>query len=191
MKAEKYIDKIIQAKTEDQAVDVMREMAADLGIGQSYGKLKYIEERLELHKKSFKDLQKSLEKEPAPDIDFLQNLRMQTIHCYTSIVDELTEPTNRLKISFGDDRRSEVRSTILTRLMKDEDFKKEHNAKSISALEKVYSSDDEYKEWLTCSALSYGIWNDMRETLKYINFFIDALASQIRTEQNAQRMDFK
>lgn len=191
MKGEKYLSRIIEAANEDQAVKILQDLALDLGIGQSFGYLENIKIRLDLHKEAFKNLQKSLKEATVPSIQFLQDLRQETIICYQTICDELDNDINRLKISFGEDRRSEVRSTVLSRLYQDEEFKKKFGAKSINAIEKVYSSDPEYKEWLTCSALSYGIWSDFRDTLKYINFFIDAIASQIRTEQNAQRMDGK
>lgn len=190
-KAEKYLQGIIDAKDEDSAVFLLKELALDLGIGQSYGQLVDIKARLSQFKESFKLLQKSLRDETVPTVHFLQDIRQETVVCYQELCDELSSDVNRLKIAFGDDRRSEVRSTVLTRLWTDEEFKKKYNAKSMNAIEKVYSSDSEYKEWLTCSALSYGLWNDYRDTLRYINMFIDGVASQIRTEQNAQRMDSK
>lgn len=190
-KAEKYLEGIVAATTEEQAVEVLREIAADLGIGQSFGQLNHIKERLDLHKAAFRLLQDKLKEEPIPDIKFLQNLRQETVHCHQELCDELSYDVNRLKIAFGDDRKSEVRSSILKKLWRDDDFKKENKANSISALKEIYSDDDEYKEWLACSTVSYGIWNDYRDTMKYINMFIDGVAAQIRTEQTNLRMDLK
>lgn len=188
-KSEKYLERIVEAKNKEEAIDLLREIADDLGIGQSYGMLVYIKERLGLHKAAYNQLKEQLKAEAVPDVKFLQNLRMEAIHCYQTLVDELGAEINRLKINYGDDRKSEVRGTILTELMHDEEFKAENKAKSVSALKEIYSVHNSYKEWLSCSAMSYGLWNDYRDTLKYINMFIDSVAAMTRTEQNAQRMD--
>lgn len=190
-KAEKYLESIVQSSNREEALAILHEVAKDLGIGQSYGQLVTLKERLDLHKTSFRDLQKSHRLEVVPTVKFLQNLRMEVIHCYQEITDELSTDINRLKIAFGDDRRTEVRGSIVSRLMQDKEFQEKNKAKSVSAIEKIYGTDDEYKEWLACSQLSYGLWNDYRDTMRYINMFIDALASQIRTEQAVERMDFK
>jgi len=190
-KAEKYLEGIVAAKDKDEAIAVLSEVAKDLGIGQSYGQLVHISDRLALHKTSFKLLQASLKGEIVPDLLFLQDLRMETIHCFQELCDELGSDIHRLKIAYGDDRKSEVRGTILTELMSDDEFKAKHNAKSVSALKEIYSVHASYKEWLLCSSKSYGLWNDYRDTMKYINLFIDGIASKIRTEQTNLRMDLK
>lgn len=190
-KSKKYLGKIISAVTEEEAVEILTQLSKELGIGQSYGKLLHLKERLDLHKLAFKEIEKSLEEESVPTSDFLKNLRQEAIHCYQELSDELTFDINRLKIAYGEDRKSEVRGEILVALNADEDFKATNKAKSLSALKEIYSVHDSYKEWLTCAAMSYGLWNDLRETLKYINFFIDLLASKVRNEQTIDRMDFK
>lgn len=189
-KAEKYLDKIIAAQDRDSSIEVLRELAADLGIGQSYGKLLYLKERLDLHKKAFRDLQASFKEQVVPDLRFLQDLRMEATYAYQEVVDDLFD-IPRLKIAYDSNKKSEVRSTILTELILDEDFKTKHKAKSISALKEVYADHNSYREWMSCSALSYSLWDSYKETLEYIRFFIDGLASKIRTEQSATRMDLK
>lgn len=190
-KAEKYLEGIINATTEEQAIEILTEMAKDLGIGQSHGKLMFLKERLELYQKKFKEIRNKIQPDTVYDVKYLQDVRMEAGLCYQEMVDQLSFEVNRLKIAYGEDRKSEIRSTVLTELMNDEEFKKEHNAKSISALKEVYAVRPSYKEWLTCSSISYGLWNDYRSTLQHMQFFIDGIAAQTRTEQTNLRMDLK
>lgn len=189
-KAPIFIDRIIEAKNESGAVQILIDIAKELGIDKSYSGLVLVKDRLKVYQVAFKATRSRLDVS-IPDLDLLLDVRREVAFAYNEIVDELSSTVNASKIEFGEDARKLAKGKSYIEVMNDDELKEKVGSKTATVLKEMIGTTDTYINWLNCNKLSYANWNTYRGMLESWKLFNDYLAGAIRNEQTIRITDAK
>ncbi len=190
-KAEKYLEKIIEATTEEHAVDILVEIAKDLGIDHSYSGLVLAKDQLKTYQEAFKRTRARVTSANVPSMELLLDVRREVSFAYNELVDNLSSDINSAKLQFGEDARKIVKGESLIQVMNDEALKEKIKSKSATSLKELIGTTDGYVAWLNCHKLSYANWNTFRGMLDSWKMYSDYLAAAIRHEATIKITDVK
>ena len=189
MKAELYIEKIVEADDEEKAVDILIDIAKDLGIDKRYSALISTKERLAVYQDQFKKTRTRVDVS-VPSVELLIDVRREISFAYNSIVDELSSKINEDKIAWGEESRKIAKGEAYLQVMDNEEIKGKVG-KAVASLKEVAGTSESYVNWVNCHKVSYANWATYRSILDSWKLYLDYLASAIKNEHTIKIQDQK
>jgi hypothetical protein len=190
-KAEELIQPIIEATDEKGAIDVLVKVAETLHLSQNYSHLVTLKDSMEEFKDKFKGLSDRYRQIPTPrPYNSLHELRMELSFLFRDFTDGLAFEINKSKI-YHEERKTEARAIAMVELKEDPEFQKKIKATSTSALRDILGASNSYKEFITLSSFSYGLYQEYQKMSDAMKMLNDALASECREAQYHDLKDAK
>jgi hypothetical protein len=190
-KSEKLIPIILQANTQEKAIEALVEVVETLHLSQNYFHLVELKDRLEEYKTKFKSITDRYRQIPLPrPYNSLHELRMELSFLSRDFSDDLAFEVNKSKI-FHEERKTEARATGMLELADNKDFQSKMKASSASALRELVGASGVYQEYISLASVSYGLYQEFHKVGDSIKMFSDALASECREVQYHDLKDVK
>ena len=180
-KARELVPLIIEAKTEEDAINVLNESLKLLHLTSDYVSLVYLKDKLEEFQAEYKEIVNNYREIPFPrPYESLAETRDNLSFLYVQIQDELSFEINKCKIYWGEDKKATVRAESMVDAKDNEDLVKANNGKvlSLSSLDRVYGISGEYQEYMNLYSISYGMYQSLLSLLSSIRIMTDSVASQ-------------
>lgn len=190
-KSEKFISQIVEANTREGAIDILKAVMEDLYLSSGYVTLVHLKDKLSTFKLEYtysSDLYKTLE--TPRRYEDVHQIRVDLNFLYRDIADELSFEINRLKI-FYEEAKTTTRAEAILSLSGNEEVQKKVKATSASALRDIVGADDVYKEYVNLASISYGLYQDLLNTLTSIRQMIDSIASEEKVLFEIEKRDVK
>jgi hypothetical protein len=179
-KSEKLIPKIIEAKTREEAIQVLLDTLEDLHLSTSYTEMVRLRDRVEYYQDRFKKEIGGLSGDAIIEYEALNNIRLTLSFLYREIQDELSAPINSNKIYY-EEVKTARRAEGLEELL-DSETAERFKAKSASALRDIVGASKSYKEYAAEYAIAYGNYKTLESLLNSIRLTLDSIASREKRE---------
>lgn len=190
-KSEKLIPIILEANTQEKAIEALVEVVETLHLSQNYFHLVDLKDTLESYKFKFKSISDRYRQIPTPrPYNSLHELRMELSFLSRDFSDDLAFEVNKSKI-FHEERKTEARATGMLELADNKDFQSKMKASSASALRELVGASGVYQEYISLASVSYGLYQEFHKVGDSIKMFSDALASECREVQYHELKDVK
>jgi hypothetical protein len=190
-KSEKLIPIILEADTQEKAIEALVEVVETLHLSQNYFHLVDLKDTLESYKFKFKSISDRYRQIPTPrPYNSLHELRMELSFLSRDFSDDLAFEVNKSKI-FHEERKTEARATGMLELADNKDFQSKMKASSASALRELVGASGVYQEYISLASVSYGLYQEFHKVGDSIKMFSDALASECREVQYHELKDVK
>lgn len=153
-KASAFIDEMVKVTNRKDAINILNDILKSLYLTSDYTFLVSLKDSLNNFEVQFKDIcevYKKCEKNYA-NID---DIRTQCAFMYREVNDELSFDIDRLKVHHEQDKTVRRYDAMIN--LKE---KNEFNAKSASALRELLGGDAGYREYVSLSSVSYGLWRE-------------------------------
>ena len=181
-KSAELLPKIIACKTKEEAVEVLTEAFKMLHLTSNYNDLVALKDTLDVHKKELQTIQNEFSdlEVPRKYLD-IHNVRLALNFLYTQVSDDLSFEVNKLKVYYGDDRRSEVKASsaeAVRRRLEEEAKAAAKKGPSHALIMDIYAAEPSYKEFVVMRAFSYGLYKELDNLLTAILKFSDSVSSE-------------
>jgi len=177
-KSEKLVPLIINAKTEQDAVEVLKQTLKILNLTSDYVELNNLKYELNDFEAKFKKVADSYKELGTPKryID-VHTIRVELNFLYRDITDALAFSINQNKIYF-EEQKTVVRAESMLELRDDEALQDKVKAKSTSALRDIYGAAEGTKEFVNLASISYGLYKNLETLLNGVRMLTDSIASE-------------
>lgn len=188
-KSAALIPLIIEADTEEKAIDVLNQTVEALHLSQNYYHLVDLKDSLDGFQKRFRDIKDRVKALPVPrSYQDLHTMRMELNFLHMEANDELAFEINKAKI-FNEERKTVIRAESMEDLARDEEFQKTIKAKSPSALRDVVGASNIYKQYASMASVSYGLYSEFHKMMESIKLLTDSLASECKHALHVEQKD--
>ncbi|MEX0595829.1 MAG: hypothetical protein WD512_04945 [Candidatus Paceibacterota bacterium] len=187
-KSGELVPKIIEAKTKEEAIQVLSDTLDALYLSTSYTEMVYLRDKLETYQKKVKEVSIPL-KENIIEYDVLNGTRLSLSFLYRDIQDDLSADINANKI-FYEEIKTSRRAESMQELMGSEEAEK-FNAKSTNQIKEIVGASKSYKQYASEYAIAYGNYKTLETLLGSIKLLLDAVASRERKELFILQKDAK
>lgn len=185
------VEEIIKASNRDEAIATLNNVLKALYLNSDYTELVGYKDKLNVFQTDFNKLSKELEALEIPHkYTDIHVFRQKFNFIYRELVDELVFDISRLRVLWGDDRRTMVRGEVISQLQ-EEKAVEGGKKPSISSLRETYGDSDSYKEWYQNKSVSYGLYKQLNSLLESIRLHLDSLASEEKSLLLIDRNDVK
>jgi hypothetical protein len=177
-KSEKLVPLIINAKTEQDAVEVLKQTLKILNLTSDYVELNNLKYELNDFEAKFKKVADNYKELGTPKryID-VHEIRVELNFLYRDITDALAFSINQNKIYF-EEQKTVVRAESMLELRDDEALQDKVKAKSTSALRDIYGAAEGTKEFVNLASISYGLYKNLETLLNGVKMLTDSIASE-------------
>lgn len=190
-KSEALIPLIIEANTEEGAVNVLIKTLEVLHLSQNYFHLVDLKDQMDEFKSKFSQITDRYKEIPVPRLyESLHELRVELSFLSRDFTDALAFEINKSKI-FHEERKTEARAAGMMELKSNEDFQNKMKAGSASALREMVGASGVYQEYINLASFSYGLYQEYHKVSDAMKLFNDALASECREAQYHDQKDAK
>jgi len=180
-KSAALIPRIIEAKTQEDSIEILNDVLDILYISTSYTRMTELRDKLKEFQEEFKKERTGLDLEDTfYEYEFLNHKRIRLSFLYTKIHDELSAVINANKI-FYEEVKTTRRAEALQNL-KGSEVATNMKATSASALRELLGADKSYAQYANEYAIAYGNYKSLDTLLTSIKLVIDALASREKRE---------
>lgn len=181
-KSAELLPKIIACKTKEEAVAVLTEAFKMLHLTSDYNDLVALKDTLDVHKKELQSIQNEFSdlEVPRKYLD-IHNTRLALNFLYMQVSDDLSFEVNKLKVYYGDDRRSEVKASsaeAVRRRLEEEAKAAAKKGPSHALVMDIYAAEPSYKEFVVMKSFSYGLYKELDNLLTAIIKFSDSVSSE-------------
>ncbi len=184
-KASELLDKIVLATDQGQALIVLNNILSELYLTSDYTFLVGLKDRLNVFQDDFRKLC-SAYTASGKSYHEIDEIRTNCAFLYREINDDLSFDIDRLKIMHENDKTVR-RYDAMVNMKDDPNFK----SKSASAVREIIGGDPGYREYVSLSSMSYGLWKEKSGLMDSIKLFTDALASRAKKEFQIETQDVK
>ena len=187
-----FVTPIVEAQSEQDAIDVIVGIGELLGISESYTKLQSIKIDLDKFNVRFKSIRGRLEAMSRPYvIEDLLDTRLDLSLLLSELVDSgLVYEVNKLKIFF-ENRERGAKSEAFMFIKSSEELMKALGSKSIEAVKTRSGDTPPLLEWNRCNSAAYGNFTQLRSTQSSIEQVIHSVSSLLNSEITIQKIDAK
>lgn len=191
-KSELLVPKVIQAVDRESAIKVLEEILDVLHLSNEYTDLLKLKDDINVFQEEYKSIVDTYESLPVPrEYEELSEMRDKIAFLYRDIQDGLAFEVNKLKIFWGEDKKTSVRGNSMLELRSREDIKIGKKDLTASAIEKLYGVTDEYQEFVNLQSFSYGMYKELEQLLQSMKLLSDSIASQCNHALIILRRDVK
>lgn len=177
-KSEKLVPLIINAKTEQEAIEVLKQTLKILNLTSDYVELNNLKYELNDFEVKFKEIADKYKGLGTPkNYLSVHEIRVELNFLYRDVTDALAFSINQNKIYF-EENKTVVRGEGMMQLIEDEELQGKVKAKSTSALRDIYGLSTEVKEFVNLASISYGLYKNLETLLNGIRQLTDSLASE-------------
>lgn len=174
---ETILENIVNATTQEQALQALRSVLDALHINQDYNELYRIGEDLKVFSAKIYDIQKKHLELPTPrNHQDLQQMRATVGFYHREIVDKFVYIVTKLKILIeeGEDNMKEEAMSYM------DEHPEEFEGMTKSTKRQFLGRTPQFKAWINLRAESYANYKYMDGILASIEKFLDTLASELR-----------
>lgn len=191
-KSEQLLPKVIEATDRESAIKVLAEILDVLHLSNEYTDLLNLKDRLNIFQDEYRTIVDTYESLEVPrEYEQLSEIRDDLAFLYRKIQDDLTFEINKLKIFWGEDKKTSVRGNSMLELRNREDIKIGKKDLTASAIEKLYGVTNQYQEFVNLQSISYGMFKELDQLLQAIKLLSDSIASQCQHALIILRRDVK
>lgn len=188
-KAKELLPKIIEAKSNAEAIEALHFILEALHLSNNYTDLVKVRDSLAEEKQRFIEITESYNTSDK-DIDVMMKFRKDLNFMYRDISDKFSYVVNKNKIFF-EEQKTSVRAEAMKNLKENKEAQEIFKTKSTSGLRDIVGFDGLYQEYISNASISYGLYQELGNILNSIRMFIDLVASQIKHEQLILQKDVK
>lgn len=189
-KSSELIPRIITATSKQESIEILTDALKMLHLTSDYTALVALKDKLDEYKQTFREIKNKYKVLETPRFyTQVHEIRVELDFLYQDVVDDLSFEVNKLKIYWGDDRRSEIRATSVERAT--QRMEKEAEATgtkkpSHSLVMDMFGKEDTYKEFLNYKAMSYGTFKELTYLLTAITSVTNSLSSESKWLMNIE-----
>lgn len=177
-KSDVLVPQIIAAKTNEEAIEVLKNTLKVLNLSTDYVDLNNTKYELDEFNRQYKEISDRYRKLQSPkNFDDIQEIRIDLNFLFRDIVDALSFSINKNKIYF-EEQKSVVRAESMLHIADDEIIQGKVKAKSTGSLRDIYGAAEGTKEYVNLAAISYGLYKALETLLNSIRMLTDSLASE-------------
>jgi hypothetical protein len=189
--SQQIVDDIVLAKDKPEAKKILHDIFEALHLTNDYTALIKLKQQLDVLKEDYVKTSDSLRELATPRtyVD-IHEIRVELNFLYRDIADNLSFEINRLKIYY-EEAKTIKRGEAIMSLSNNEDVKSKFNTKSTSSLRDIVGLEQSYKEYAKLSSISYGLYQDLQNTLNSIRQMIDSIASEEKVAFEIEKRDVK
>lgn len=188
-KAKNLLPNIVKASNDKEAVKVLYDILEALHLSESYTNLIKIRDEFSDYKENYNRITDGYNSS-SKSVEDMLNTRLSLNFLYRDIVDKFSYSINKNKIFF-EEAKSSYRADAMKELKEDKETSEIFNTKSTSSLRDIMGYSNLYREYTSNASISYGLYQELNNTLNSIRQFIDLLASSIKQEQLILQKDVK
>ncbi len=190
-KSEKFVQQIIDASDRQGAIEILKAVLDDLYLSDSYVDLVHLKDMLSTFKKEYTEISDAYRLLTVPrKYNDVHEIRVNLNFLYRDISDALSFEVNRLKI-FYEEAKTTTRADAMLSLSDNESVQKKVKAVSTSSLRDIVGADSAYKEYVRLASISYGLYQELANTLTSIRQMIDSVASEEKVLFEIEKRDVK
>lgn len=177
-KSKILVPQIIAAKTEEEAIVVLKETLKVLNLTTDYVDLNNIKYILNGFESKYKEISEQYRNLSTPkNYEDVHEIRVDLNFLFRDITDEVVFDINKNKIYF-EEQKTVQRAESMIQLREDEKFQGKIKATSTSALRDIYGAAEGTKEFVNLAAISYGLYKNLESLLNSIRMTTDSISSE-------------
>lgn len=190
-KATILVPQIIAARTNEEAIEVLKNTLKVLNLSADYVDLNNTKYILDDFSNQFKEISNRYKELSSPkSFNDIQEIRIDLNFLFRDIVDALSFSINQNKIYF-EEQKSVVRAESMLHIADDEIIQGKVKAKSTGSLRDIYGAAEGTKEYVNLAAISYGLYKGLETLLNSIRMLTDSLASESKYLLSVEVKDAK